>query len=285
MTEHPGDLEVAWIHGSESAKHNTDPDIQVHFYDPDTVILRQNMAVSFEAPFLYLLFGAERALLLDTGATESPELFPLRATIDDLVAGWLGAHPEAADDYGLLVVHSHGHWDHIAGDSQFADRPRTLVAPADRAGAWPFFGFDHDPEAAVEIDLGGRIVDCLATPGHEEAAMTYYDRRTALLLTGDTVYPGRLYIDEWEIFVRTVDRLVDWADRHPISHVLGCHIEMTTTPGVDIPRYTSHHPGERVLELGAAHLRELQAELARHEGLDEHVRYVLPDMIVTRFDG
>jgi hypothetical protein len=37
-------LGVDWIHGSVSAKHNTDPDIQVHWYDEHTVILRQNMA-------------------------------------------------------------------------------------------------------------------------------------------------------------------------------------------------------------------------------------------------
>jgi len=38
-------LGVHWIHGSESAKHNTDPDIQIHSYDEHTVILRQNMAI------------------------------------------------------------------------------------------------------------------------------------------------------------------------------------------------------------------------------------------------
>lgn len=39
--------------------------------------------------FLYLLFGNDRALLLDTGATADPERFPLRHTIDRLVAIWL----------------------------------------------------------------------------------------------------------------------------------------------------------------------------------------------------
>ena len=44
----PAGLDVAWIHGSPSAKHNTDPDIQVHAYDAHTVILRQNMAGDYE---------------------------------------------------------------------------------------------------------------------------------------------------------------------------------------------------------------------------------------------
>jgi hypothetical protein len=59
-------LGVDWISGSMSAKHNTDPDIQVHWYDEHTVILRQNMAVNFEAPFMFLMFGGVRAVLIDT---------------------------------------------------------------------------------------------------------------------------------------------------------------------------------------------------------------------------
>ncbi|MFJ9732616.1 hypothetical protein ACIRUL_14865 [Streptomyces sp. NPDC101171] len=35
----PGALDVRWIHGSPSAKHNADPDIQVHGYDEHTFIL------------------------------------------------------------------------------------------------------------------------------------------------------------------------------------------------------------------------------------------------------
>ena len=62
-------LGVKWIHGSPSAKHNTDPDLQVHWYDDHTVLLRQNKAIDYEAPFLFLLFGDRRAVLIDTGAT------------------------------------------------------------------------------------------------------------------------------------------------------------------------------------------------------------------------
>nr|BFE78244.1 hypothetical protein GCM10020093_008450 [Planobispora longispora] len=80
VTPQPRPLDVRWIHGSPSAKHNTDPDIQAHRYDEHTFILRQNMAIDYEAPFLFLLFGNERAVLIDTGATASAEFFPC--------AGW-----------------------------------------------------------------------------------------------------------------------------------------------------------------------------------------------------
>src|ERR1035438_2603413 len=95
------DLDVAWIHGSEAAKYNTDPDIQVHACDEHTYILRQNMAVSYEAPFMFLLFGASTAVLLDTGATSNPQFFPLRRTVDSIIDSWLDGHPHP-DCYGLL---------------------------------------------------------------------------------------------------------------------------------------------------------------------------------------
>ncbi|SHL24036.1 MBL fold metallo-hydrolase [Actinacidiphila paucisporea] len=265
-------LGVSWIHGSPSAKHNTDPDIQVHAYDEHTFILRQNMAINFEAPFLFLLFGHTEAVLIDTGATASPEFFPVRRVVDGLVAEWLAQHPR--DGYRLLVLHTHAHGDHIAGDGQFADRPDTTVVGADLATAWAYFGFHHDPDAVARVDLGGRVLECLATPGHHEAAVTFYDPWTGFLLTGDTVYPGRLYVQDRPAFTRTIDRLIDFCDRRTVTHVLGCHIEMTRSPGVDYPIRTVHQPDEPPLEMSTDHLREIAAAL-REVG-DEPGRYAFP---------
>jgi hypothetical protein len=62
-----GDLDVRWIHGSPRRTPDSDPAFQVHRYDTHTYVLRQSKALSAEAPFLYLLFGNEWAVLLDTG--------------------------------------------------------------------------------------------------------------------------------------------------------------------------------------------------------------------------
>src|SRR5215216_5020047 len=88
-----GDLDVRWIHGSPSKRGDAEPPIQVHAYDPHTYLLRQSKAVSFEAPFMYLLFGNDRVLLLDTGATKDATRFPLRRTIDRIVSSWLATNP------------------------------------------------------------------------------------------------------------------------------------------------------------------------------------------------
>lgn len=135
-------LNVTWIHGSAEPKYNSDPDIQVYAFDEDTIILRQNVAVSFEAPFMFLLFGHSRVVLLDTGATESEQYFPLRRTVDQLIEEWLTKHP-SIEHYPLLVLHTHSHGDHTAGDIQFADRADTVVVNALLENAFPYFGFDE----------------------------------------------------------------------------------------------------------------------------------------------
>lgn len=273
-TPRPRTLDVRWIHGSPSAKHNTDPDIQVHGYDEHTFILRQNMAVDYEAPFLFLLFGNTRAVLIDTGATASAEFFPLRRTVDELMADWLERHPR--DGYRLLVLHTHPHGDHTAGDAQFTDRPDTTVVGAQPAEAWDHFGFTDD--AVAPVDLGGRVLECLATPGHHKAAVTFYDPWTGILFTGDTVYPGRLYIEDWPAFTRTVDRLIEFSDRRPVTHVLGCHIEMTRQPGVDYPIRTTYQPDEPPLQMTTRHLHDIRAAI--DEIGDRPVRRAFPDFIL-----
>ncbi|MFE4994562.1 MBL fold metallo-hydrolase [Streptomyces mirabilis] len=273
-------LDVRWIHGSPSAKHNTDPDIQVHAHDAHTVILRQNMAVDYEAPFLFLLFGEARAVLIDTGATASADCFPLRRVVDELMETWLTAHPRAG--YELLVLHTHPHGDHVAGDGQFADRPGTTVVDAALDQAWPFFGFDGDPEGVARVDLGGRVLECLATPGHHAAAVTYFDPWTGFLLTGDTVYPGRLYVEDWAAFTRTVDRLIDFCAERPVTHVLGCHIEMSRQPGVDYPVRTTYQPDEPPLQMTTGQLHDVRAAIDTVG--DRPGRHVFDDFVLCRRD-
>lgn len=293
----PGDLTVSWIHGSESAKHNTDPEIQVHAYDEHTFVLRQNMAVNYEAPFMFLLFGNARAVLIDTGATASAEFFPLRRVVDGLVDEWLAAHPR--EGYGLLVLHTHPHGDHVAGDAQFAGRPDTLVVDGGKRSAWEFFGFEDDGGAhasadaaagsddaagrPARVDLGGRVLLCWPSPGHHNAAVTFYDPHAGVLLTGDTVYPGRLYIHDWPAFVDTVDRLLAFCAAHPVSHVLGCHIEMSREPGVDYPIYTTYQPDEPPLQMTVEQLRELGRAIEVVDGRPG--RHAFPGFILCLDDA
>jgi hydroxyacylglutathione hydrolase len=98
---------------------------QTHRYNPDLYILRQTACSHAEKPFLYLLFGKDRALLLDTGA-EGGERALVRA-VRAVLGTWL-AHNHHASIL-LVVGHLHSHGDHIAGDEALSRLPNTTVIP------------------------------------------------------------------------------------------------------------------------------------------------------------
>lgn len=247
-----GNLDVEWIHGSPSPRHKTDPPIQVHQYDPNTFIMRESKDVSYEAPFMYLFFGKERALLLDTGATADPRRFPIRSTVDRLITNWQGNNGN--DTYELVVAHTHGHLDHVAGDSQFYRRQNTKVVPKDLGSVQSFFGLEGWPGGLGHLDLGGRVLDVLSSPGHDPRSISLYDPWTGLLVTGDTVYPGRLYAFDFPSFVKSLEHLVAYAETKLVTHVMGCHIEMTRFPGKDYPVTTRYQPEEPPLQMTTAQL-------------------------------
>jgi hydroxyacylglutathione hydrolase len=248
-----GDLDVRWIHGSASRRRRTDPAWQVHRYRDDTVILRQSKDATYEAPFTFLLFGAERAFLLDTGAVDDDSL---RRTVDELVERWLGDHPAPA--YQLVVAHTHAHGDHIAGDPSFVDRPHTVVVGTSASEVQAFFGFPGWPEQIVGYDLGHRRLQLLGIPGHQPASIAVYDEQTGLLFTGDSVYPGRIYVPDFPAFVDSMNRLVEFAESHDVTHVLGCHIEMTRRPGRDYYLGCRYQPDEPPLQMTVGQLRALR---------------------------
>ena len=247
---------ATWIHGHRRGEPDRDPAIQVHAWDDRTVVLRQSMAVHFEAPFLFLLFGEDRALLLDTGATSEPDRFPLWATVDHLVTSWLERHP--TEGYELVVAHSHAHGDHVAADGQFADRPGTTVIGHGVDAVRAAFGIEPWPAGDGSIELGGRRLAVTGIPGHHPASIAIHDPWTGWLLTGDTVYPGRLYVEDLPAFVDSLDRLVAWSETRPVTAVVGCHIELSTSPGRDHPIGYPYHPDEPPLAMTVEQLRHLR---------------------------
>lgn len=242
-----GNLEVRWIHGSPRRTPNTDPGLQVHRYDPHTFVLRQSKALTAEAPFLYLLFGNDRAVLLDTGASKRTAGNPLRETVDTIIDAWLAEHPR--EYYELVVAHTHGHLDHVAGDAQFADRAVTTVVDRELPAVQAFFGFEAWPDELVRFDLGGRVLELIGTPGHQRAALTIYDPWSGFLLAGDNVLPGRIYAFDFPAYLDSMERTVDFAAARRITHVMGCHIEMTRRPGHDYPAGCTYQPDEPPLEM------------------------------------
>src|SRR4030095_8284903 len=113
----PGSLDVHWNEGASDCKATPQDPLQVHTYEPQTFILRQSPCASFEANFLYLLIGSDKALLIDTGAVADSKKMPLAKTILELLPD------KDHQKLPLLVAHTHRHLDHRAGDPQLASLP------------------------------------------------------------------------------------------------------------------------------------------------------------------
>lgn len=277
----PGNLRFAWIHGSISARHNTDVRVQVHRYNEHSYILRQNPAVDWEAPFMYLLLGEERALLLDAGATANADWFPLRAAVDAVLERWADARH--ADVPELVVLATSDAPAQVDGLAQFRDRPDTTVIEPTVAAVSSALALDGWPDSTATLDLGGRVLTVLPTPGVAEPALSVYDPYTDFLFTGTTVLPGRIVIRDFEAYDASIEKLRDFAAAHPVKWIMGGQIDMSTTPGVDYRLRSNFRPNERELQLDPALLETVRDVVKLINGR-EHVE-VLADLIVMNGVG
>jgi len=269
----PGSMEVRWNAGAPDCSATPQPPLQVHAYEPQTFILRQNPCAHFEASFMYLLVGSESALLIDTGAVEDPQQMPLAETV-------MGLLPVRGDSaIPLIVAHSHSHGDHRAGDSQFLDLPAVRVAPQGLENIRAFHGLDAWPSGAAQLDLGGRVVDILPAPGHRSDHLVFYDSRTAVLFSGDFLLPGRLLIDDAADYRASAIRIADYLEDRPVAHILGGHLELDAD-GQPYSRGSQHHPDERRLELGKDDLLALSRAFESFNGFyARHPNFILTDPV------
>jgi glyoxylase-like metal-dependent hydrolase (beta-lactamase superfamily II) len=195
----------------------------------------------FEEVISYLIVGTEKALLFDTGLG----IGDMRAVVAELT------------DLDPVVVNSHTHYDHVGGNHQFENVYGTVTEyTAENAKGrkheevgefvgegWIWKktpeGFDPEryegkPFQVVEtledgevIDLGGRKLEVLLTPGHAPDALCLIDRENRLLFTGDTYYPAALYAhlpgSDFHVYRQTAARLAELAD--DVDFVLPAHNE------------------------------------------------------------
>lgn len=146
--------------------------------------------------FNYLIVGETRALLFDAG----PGLRDVRAVAESLT------------DRPITFLPSHFHYDHVGNEVRFervalVDLPHLRERARDGRLRLTFEehlgvaeGFDAPTFEVSEwiapgsfIDLGGRSVQLLLTPGHTEESVSLLDAEAGRVFTGDFLYPGPLY--------------------------------------------------------------------------------------------
>ncbi|WP_119272545.1 MBL fold metallo-hydrolase [Taklimakanibacter deserti] len=144
----------------------------------------------------YLIVGQERALLFDTG----PGLRDITPVVASLT------------DRPVTTLLSHLHFDHTGNFHRFADRALpdlailracvrdgVLVAPEElffgslEDMVWVPVDIGHWWPIGHRIDLGGRSLEIIATPGHSPESISLYDAGGKILLAADFLYLGSLY--------------------------------------------------------------------------------------------
>lgn len=264
-----GNLDVRWDEGAADCATVRWAPLQVHAFDDRTFILRQSPCASFEANFIYLLVGDERALLIDSGAMADAGRMPLAKRVLERLPLRDGK------PLPLIVAHTHSHRDHREGDAQFASMPGVQVVPADLEGVRRFYGFDRWPDGVAELELGGRAVQVLPAPGHSPNHVLFHDAATGLLFTGDFLLPGRLTVADAAAFKASAERVAAFVRDRPVTHVLGGHVEMDRE-GRLYPHGATHHPDERALPLTKAEVAALPLALDDFNGFyAKHPSFVL----------
>jgi glyoxylase-like metal-dependent hydrolase (beta-lactamase superfamily II) len=194
----------------------------------------------------YLIVGNHRALLFDTG----------------MGIGNIQAIVTGLTKLPVSVANSHTHNDHVGDNWRFddiygmdtdftranargsKDDAQAELAPGELCGALPI-GFDakaystrpfhitHWLHDGSKIELGGRTLKVIATPGHTPDAIALLDENNGLLFTGDSFYLGAIYLyrpeTDMEAYVASMRKLAAMAP--PLRLLLPAHNTPVADPG------------------------------------------------------
>ena len=200
-----------------------------------------------EETISYLITGTKQALLFDTGMG----IGNLKAVVARLTS-----RP-------IVVLNSHTHNDHVGSNWQFPfvfgmdtaftrnsakgsrEAAQSEIAKGEICGALPK-GFDPAKYSTkpwkislvvrdgFKVNLGHRTVEIIATPGHTPDAISLIDHENGLLFTGDTYYPGEIWIyrpeTHFPAYLASVTKLQTLSPE--IKMVLGAHNVPVANPEV-----------------------------------------------------
>ncbi len=200
----------------------------------------------WEETHCYLLNGENKSLLIDTG-------LGICNIYDEVIK---------LADKPIIAVATHIHWDHIGGHKFFpefyaheaelnwlkgefplsAETVRGMVI--DRCDLPSGFDvskytmFQGTPARVLKdkdtIDLGGRIIEVLHTPGHSPGHMCFWEKETGYLFTGDLVYKDTLFAyypsTDPEAYLNSLEKIAEL----PAKKVFPAHHSLEIEPEIII---------------------------------------------------
>ncbi|HKF21275.1 MAG TPA: MBL fold metallo-hydrolase [Candidatus Angelobacter sp.] len=178
----------------------------------------------------YLIMGRKKALLFDTGMGIS-DIKKVTAELTGLP---------------VSVVNSHTHNDHVGDNWRFSEvygmdtaftredargsraDAQKEIAPGETCGELPRgfnpttystkpFRITHWLHDGDKIDLDGRVLQVIATPGHTPDSLMLWDEANGLLFTGDMYYPGPIFLyrpeTDLDAYVASITKVAALAPR------------------------------------------------------------------------
>lgn len=218
----------------------------------------------------YLIVGKEKALLIDTG----------------MGTGRIRPLIEQVTKLPIVLINTHGHPDHAGGNAEF-DTP-AYMCPDDfdvfEKMATKEFRLDelsaHRSREEVEkelqptaqhpvaiedgavIDLGGRTVKVIYTPGHTHGSLSVYDEETGYMFVGDNAMSRRTSLHEWcssplSVFISSLEKIKSYGPVRLYS-------------GHD-PKYSEPELLDRLIACAGEILNGAQGELDNIRGTEAYV--------------
>ena len=200
----------------------------------------------WEETHCYLLIGSDRVLLIDTGLGVCNIYEQVRKLTDKPVT----------------AVATHIHWDHIGGHKYFSNfyaheaeldwlngkfpLPTQAVKNmvADRCKLPEDFDiskyeiFQGKPSRVLDdgdtIDLGGRTIQALHTPGHSPGHLCFWEAGSNYLFCGDLVYKGTLFANypstDPKSYLSSLEKIADL----PANRIFPGHHSLDVQPEIVI---------------------------------------------------
>lgn len=201
----------------------------------------------WEEVISFLVVGSKRALLFDTG----------------MGIGNIRKLVEGLTNLPVSVLNSHTHNDHVGDNWRFTDiygmdtdftranakgskeDAKAEIAPGEICGDLPPgfnaqdyatrpFHISHWLHDGDRIDLGGRTLQVIATPGHTPDSIALLDEKNGLLFTGDSFYPGPIFLyrpeTDLDAYVASMKKLAALSPK--LQLLLPAHNEPVADPKV-----------------------------------------------------
>ena len=158
---------------------------------------------------IYVVEGDDKALVIDAGS-RVPHL-------DKMVA--------KLTDKPVMMALTHGHGDHVGGIVCF---PEVWIHADDTAmitrGRNPYKGQVHCLADGEVIDLGGRKIEVMHTPGHTAGSLTFFDKEHHYGFSGDSFGSTNLLLfTNFRNLVYTTTRTAEYMQKNGITKLYPGH--------------------------------------------------------------